>query len=274
MAAMVYILIILAASLAGLPLWAELLRMAGHLEINYRGRSVPQSMGAVYPPVFLLAALWARWTGLLGAEIVARMSVVVLGLGIIGLVDDIWGDKRVKGFAGHFRSLLRGRITTGFIKAAAGFLVCLWAVAGLPGFFLLAFWRAVVVALSANLLNLLDLRPGRALKGFFAVTLLYSVTAASEPGILLLMPFLLASLAYLPRDLQGSGMLGDTGANVLGGALGLVIVMTAPAIFQVFYFLTLIVVHLAAERISLNHLITQNRVLYFFDHLGRHEWEK
>jgi hypothetical protein len=274
MTLVIYIVIIVAVSLVAVPLWGEILRSAGHLEVNYMGRAIPQSMGAIIPIVFLVAALWARWTGLLTIDLVVRMAIVVLGLGILGLLDDIWGDSRTKGFAGHFRQFFKGEITTGLLKAVAGFLIALWAVAGLPGFFLLLLWRAIIVALSANLLNLLDLRPGRSLKGFFFLAILYAWLVPSETGILLLFPFLLASLVYFPWDLSGSGMLGDAGANVLGGALGLVVVLTAPAFFQVPYFLMLVIIHLVAEQISLSRLISHNPLLRFFDHLGRHEWEK
>ncbi|MDW7652359.1 MAG: hypothetical protein SCM57_13620, partial [Bacillota bacterium] len=225
MALMGYLVVILAGSLIIIPLWADVLRMAGHLEPNYRGRAIPQSMGAIYTPVFILAAGWALWWGLVPADILLRALIVAVGMGLLGLVDDIWGDARAKGFAGHFRRLIQGEVTTGLIKAAAGFLIAAWAVAGLPGFLLLLIWRASIVALSANLINLLDLRPGRSLKGFFLLSLLYAWRVPSETGITLLFPFLLASLVYLPWDLAGKGMLGDAGANVLGGMLGLAVVL-------------------------------------------------
>lgn len=271
MTILIYMLIIIIASLLLIPLWADVLRLAGHLEVNYRGRAIPQSMGGIFAPVFLVAMAWARWTGLVPAAYIARMMIVVLGLGILGLVDDIWGDSRTKGFGGHFRVFIQeGRVTTGLLKAAAGFLISLWAVAGLPGFALLAVWRTIVVALSANLLNLLDLRPGRSLKGFFFLALLYAWLNPSEVGILLLFPFLLASLAYFPYDLAGKGMLGDAGSNMLGAALGLVVILTTPAALQVAYFFLLVAVHVLAERVSLTRLIANTPVLRFLDNLGRH----
>ena len=275
MTLLIYIVVILAASLLLLPLWAEVLRMAGHMEMNYRGRVIPQSMGAVFPPVLLMASGWARWSGLISGDMLSRTLIVALGLGILGLLDDIWGDSHSKGFGGHFRSLLfNGEVTTGLLKAVVGFLIAIWAVAGLPGFFLLLFWRAAIVALSANLLNLLDLRPGRSMKGFFLLSLIYVALVPSEVAILLLFPLLLASLVYFPWDLAGKGMLGDAGANVLGGVLGLVIVLTASGAIQAAYLLLLVMTHLFAEKISFTQLIAANRLLRFLDNLGRQQWEK
>lgn len=275
MAVFMYIMLILVTALVSIPLWAEVLRMAGHLQTNYRGRTIPQSMGGIFPPVFLVAAAWARWLDLVPSGMLVRALIVTVGFGVLGLIDDIWGDDKAKGLGGHFKRLLfHGEATTGLLKAVGGFLVAFWAVAGLPGFFLLIFWRAVLVALSANLLNLLDLRPGRSLKVFFLLSLVYIWRVQSETGILLLLPFLLASLAYFTWDLSGRGMMGDAGSNVLGGMLGLVVVLTAPGLCQFFYMVFLLAGHIAAEKVSLTRLIAQNSILRFFDNLGRAGWEK
>ncbi|MBS4023097.1 MAG: hypothetical protein KGZ79_11875 [Dethiobacter sp.] len=273
MALVIFFAISLVAALLILPFLLNILRYLGHLQKNYTGRDIPQSMGSVLMPVYALAVAWALFTGLLPYGLVLRAAIIVFGFGLAGLADDMFGDDRARGFAGHFRSVLaHGEITTGFIKAAAGFLFAMWAVAGLPGFFLFLFWRAALVALSANLFNILDLRPGRALKVFFLLSLIYAWLAASEIGILLLFPCWLALLAYFPYDLRSYGMLGDAGANILGGLLGLVIVLTAPLWLQSVYMLFLVLIHIITERISLTELIAANPVLNYLDMLGRKDW--
>lgn len=270
-----YLAVSILSAVLFVPLFDELLRSVGHLQQNYRGKMIPQSMGIVYLPVFFLSAVWANFAGIIPTIILPRFALIVAGLGVLGMVDDIWGDSRARGFGGHIKRLLfHGEITTGLSKAILGFAVSLWAVSGLPGFFLLIFWRATLVALSANLLNLLDLRPGRAIKSFFLLSFLYTWRAPSETGILLLFPFWLASLVYLPSDLKGKGMLGDAGANVLGGILGLAIVLTAPAVFQVSYLVAVLVIHVLAERVSFTKVIASNYFLRFLDTLGREGWEK
>lgn len=275
MATFIYLAVSLLSAVLLVPLLDELLRSLGHLQQNYRGNMIPQSMGIIFLPVFFLSALWANFTELLPTVILLRFTLVVGGLGVLGVVDDIWGDSRARGFGGHVKRLLfHGEITTGLSKAVLGFAVALWAVSGMPGIFLLIFWRAVLTALSANLLNLLDLRPGRAIKTFLLLSFIHIWLAPGEAGILVLFPFLLASLVYLPWDLKGKGMLGDTGANVLGGVLGLSIVLTAPAPFQVAYMAVLVSIHVLAERVSITKAIAANYFLRFLDTLGREGWEK
>src|SRR5207237_893225 len=95
-----------------------------------------------------------------------------------------------------------------------------------------------VVAGSANLLNLLDLRPGRALK----VTLVWgALTAArrsstgsragsgarSSAGATAGAAAAGAAVGLLRPDLAGRAMLGDTGANSAGALLGTAVVQAA-----------------------------------------------
>ena len=83
----------------------------------------------------------------------AEPSVLVVSA--IGLADDLWSGPE-RGFRAH----LRAGATTGSLKLVG---IPLYALAPHP--FAL---RALLVGLSANALNQLDTRPGRALKAFGA----------------------------------------------------------------------------------------------------------
>jgi UDP-GlcNAc:undecaprenyl-phosphate GlcNAc-1-phosphate transferase len=193
---------------------------------------------------------WYAWTG---TSAVARIAIVAFG--VLGYVDDRWGDRSVSGFGGHIRAALRGRITTGFIKMVGGGLtafVCghlLWDFGWEAGGSL---WlvKSAVIALSANAINLLDTRPARAayaFLGFAAASLLYDHT----PG-----PTILAGIgaviAWLPLDRRRKAMLGDAGSNVLGALWGVTFVAYARWEAVTAAMVLLVAFHIYAERRSLN----------------------
>src|SRR5205823_4150214 len=89
-----------------------------------------------------------------------RAGLEVAELALLGLVDDLRSGPE-RGLRGHLGS---GRTTTGVLKAVGIPALALAATRTLSG--------ATLVSLSANTLNLLDTRPGRALKAFFAVSAL------------------------------------------------------------------------------------------------------
>ena len=174
---------------------------------NHRGASVSLLSGPALAVAVGLSADLPR----------AAALVVALGAGAVGAYDDARGGRdQAKGFRGHAAALRQGRLTGGAVKVlgigASGLLGA--RLAGRTDVLV----AGAVVAASANLLNLLDLRPGRALKaGAIAAA------ALRQPGPLG------ATAALLPDDLGERTMLGDAGANALGAVLGLALLSRAPA---------------------------------------------
>jgi hypothetical protein len=88
----------------------------------------------------------------------------------------------------------------------------------LVGVPLYALWRtrsvsgALLVGLSANTLNQLDTKPGRALKAFALGSLLLGRAPRGAAA---------AAVLLAPYDLREMAMLGDSGSNALGAVLGL-----------------------------------------------------
>lgn len=269
---------------------------------NFRGRTVFVGLGAVW--VFWVAGMVAlRWTGqVAGAGLavfvaLGAVSPLVITALLFGLIDDAYGSARDRGFSGHLAALAHGRLTTGAFKllgiglvsvAAAGSVVGGPAGAISSGLaaasFTAAFWSKVawtlvlgaVIALSANLVNLADLRPGRALKcyglyGVMAIAGAFALGAAGPGGTALLALALLGPLvAIWPFDLGERGMLGDAGANAAGAALGFVVAWecgrswAAVAVLAV-----LLALNLASEKWSFSRVVDGNRVLGYLDGLGR-----
>jgi UDP-N-acetylmuramyl pentapeptide phosphotransferase/UDP-N-acetylglucosamine-1-phosphate transferase len=194
-----------------------------------------------------------------------------MGLGLIGLIDDIAGSGDDRGLRGHLGALLDGgRLTTGGLKLLAGAAIALIAVAPLPH---THFWPFVadgaLVALSANLANLLDRAPGRTIKvGAIAFAVLAIFTVVPRP----LVPVALvvgAAMGLLLDDLHERLMLGDAGANVLGGAIGVGVVATTTVPVRVAVLVVVAAANLASEWVSFGKVIDATAPLRGVDRWGR-----
>jgi hypothetical protein len=157
------------------------------------------------------------------------------------------------------RALRDGRVTSGAVKvvglAGVGVVACALLEGTCDRRGLLV--GGAVVAGSANLLNLLDLRPGRALKAGAA-----AAVALGQPGPAA------AAAALLPDDLHERTMLGDAGANGLGALLGLALLRrwsarrgTALAV--------LVALTAASEVVSYSRVIDAVPPLRWVDRAGR-----
>jgi UDP-N-acetylmuramyl pentapeptide phosphotransferase/UDP-N-acetylglucosamine-1-phosphate transferase len=153
---------------------------------NFRGGTVSLAGG----PALAVSASVAGALGAGSAGTAAAVLTAGLGSGAVGLYDDIVGsrpeEKAYKGFKGHLRGLSEGRVTAGLVKIAGVGASALVASALLPTD-RKGFGRAVDVALgagviagSANLFNLLDLRPGRALKAGLLASGALTLTEPSQ----------------------------------------------------------------------------------------------
>jgi magnesium-transporting ATPase (P-type) len=153
--------------------------------------------------------------------------------GVLGLLDDLSIDTSVKGWRGHLKAFFRERkVTTGFVKLVAGglgaFLLAWWLLAVkvsplMSHFSLhwlsLLFLSALLIALSANTMNLLDVRPSRALKGFWLLSISGLIVSRGE-GWQSSLPLIIGTIAYAPSDFNRKAMLGDAGSNPLGACFG------------------------------------------------------
>jgi hypothetical protein len=203
----------------------------------------------------------------------ARLAVVLLvpALALLGLADDLVGAGTDRGFRGHLTALVRGRLTTGGAKLLGGAAIALVAVsivAGEPAVSrLLA--DGALVALAANLGNLFDRAPGRTGKvGVTAGIVLAVVTGAptSLAGVAVVVG---AAAALLLDDLHERLMLGDTGANALGGALGLGVVIACAEPTRDVVLIVLVVANVLSELVSFSRIIDAVPPLRALDRWGR-----
>jgi len=241
-----------------LPDW---LQRAGLTRRNYRGETIPTGGGLLFCSVVLVEFV----RGLNPLDLL--LFFPIFGFGLLGLIDDVWGSAEVKGVRGHLLALLRRRVTSGSVKLIGGILLSWW-LCGLISPGLLQPISTLLIALSANTLNLLDLRPLRALKGFW-------LGLALVPGIghwmavSSALAFLVGlTVPFARQEARRNLMLGDTGANLLGGLLGTIAVLQSPWYAQVGVVLVLGAFHFWAERNSLTKWIEARPWARWLDRLG------
>ena len=259
---------------------------------NFRGARVSTVEG----PVFTALAVGGACAA--GA---APAPALLAGGGALlaGRIDDVYGGAAERGLRGHGRAMLRGRPTTGALKvvllAGAGSAAALAARRGAgtprvtgggsPGAApdtALTAWldtalTAGLVATSANLLNLLDLRPGRALKAVLVAALPIAAgrgrAGAGSPfapqGRAVLAGAAAAALACLPADLAERAMLGDAGANPAGALTGLGLALTAGRRGRIALLAGGAALTLASEVVSFSRVIESVPPLRSWDRWGR-----
>jgi len=253
---------------------------------NHAGRPVTLFEG----PAYAVAAV----TGALAGGAGAPAAVSGLGAAAFGGLDDLAGDSSRKGLRGHLAAARRGEVTTGAIKILG------LGVTGLLSARMIDRSRGsnqvmttlvggAVIAGSANIANLLDLRPGRALK---VVLLLAAPIAAGGRGTHLAtatssanangnVNFAAAATAgavagaaigSLRDDLAGRSMLGDTGANSAGALLGTALVARTSPRGRLLALAVVMALTLASEKVSFTKVIESTPGLRELDAFGRPPW--
>ncbi|OAT86568.1 hypothetical protein [Desulfotomaculum copahuensis] len=252
-----------------LPGMMHVIAGAGFVRPNFRGDCIPLGVGMV----FALSGVGgvALFYLLLPAVLQPAAMLFLLALTAftcLGLVDDAWGSRTTTGLKGHLLSLCRGRLTTGALKAVGGGVIALLLSAAAGPWTWIPV-NALVLVLSVNAVNLLDLRPGRAGKGFLLVAVLLLAAGWGKPELFFVLLVAGSLLAYLKVDLHAQAMMGDTGANALGAVLGLAAVWVLPAPVKLVYLGLLVALHLFAEKYSLTAFIAGIPVLDRLDRWGR-----
>jgi UDP-N-acetylmuramyl pentapeptide phosphotransferase/UDP-N-acetylglucosamine-1-phosphate transferase len=267
----------LVLALVGWPVLRSLFERPAFRRTNYRGVEVATAGGLVLIAAVVVGEVvmsgLARYGELDVEYRDARRAVVaaVVGFGLLGLLDDLTGDTSTTGYRGHLRALLRGEVTTGALKIIGGGVVALactaMAVDGRGLGWVLA--DAALVALSANLANLFDRRPGRVGKVTVFAVVVLCLAGLGDPILAGTALVGGATLGLLLPDLREQLMVGDTGANPMGAAVGLgVVVAFGPAV-RVSVLVLVLALNLVSERVSFTAVIERTGPLRFVDQLGR-----
>jgi UDP-N-acetylmuramyl pentapeptide phosphotransferase/UDP-N-acetylglucosamine-1-phosphate transferase len=230
-------------------------------------------------PVSLSGGLAAGVAALAGSTLSGPLAPAALLAGgsamFAGGYDDLVGARTElrtdKGLAGHLRAIRAGRVGGGVVKVAVIGAGALLAARVLPieertprtvGRTLSG---AVIIAGSANLMNLFDLRPGRAAKLVLAAGAVSGLTGALAGPIAATVG---ATGAILPDDLAERTMLGDLGANTLGALVGVRLAAGSRST-RIAAVVAIAGLTVASERVSFSKVIDSVPVLHRFDQLGR-----
>ncbi|MGI3780802.1 MAG: hypothetical protein ACRYG2_08485 [Janthinobacterium lividum] len=233
---------------------------------NHAGEPVTLLEGPVAVGALAVGGLVEAALGAPPARVLA-IGLAGVGSGLVGAYDDLHGSAQARGFRGHLTALRHGRLTSGTVKIVGV------GLSGLAAAVVLGRARSprtgvvdvgvdtALVAGTANLVNLLDLRPGRAAK---VVVLLAGGLAGAGGG-----PALGAAAGSLRTDLAARSMLGDCGANALGAAAAAAAAGVLPRPARLLALAGVVALNAASERVSFTAVIARTPTLAWLDGLGR-----
>ncbi|MEE0617115.1 MAG: glycosyl transferase [Intestinibacter bartlettii] len=266
-----------------IPLFKSMLLNGNVIRPNYKNEMIPVGMGIVFLPMIIINSIILGFVTLNNIWFVSssnyNLNIVwllclalyifsMMAMFFAGALDDLIGNRNVSGLKGHFKSLFKGELTTGGFKALFGGFVGLVVSVCISSSIVDIIVNTLIIALSTNLMNLFDLRPGRAIKAYLVIMIPIYITLTGYTKVfpLLILPNV---LAYFNTDLKARGMMGDTGSNVLGISIGVLMALGYGIKVRLAWLVFLILMHLITEKFSLTKIIEKNRVLKFIDNLGR-----
>ena len=267
---LVLLLVGVGVSVISIPMVKYMLESCGLIRKNYRGEMIPVGMGIAFIPALMVNSAILTYFNIEHDRLLLIFVLLfaVMAMAFAGIMDDAIGNRDVTGLKGHFLSMFKGRLTTGGFKAVLGGFIGIVVSAAVADNILGVVVGTLVVALATNFMNLLDLRPGRAIKVYLIISILVLIFAGdfNRQLYMLLSP---GVVSYFIFDLKALSMMGDAGSNVLGVFIGVMIVISFSIQVQLVCLVGLIAIHVLTEKYSLTKLIEQNSVLNFIDKLGR-----
>lgn len=233
-------------------------------KISYRSLRIPYSGGT--------AVLFGITFGMMAYYLSGNISrfklifflMVIFPVYLIGLIDDIIGDRSIKGIGGNLKALYNKKFSTGLLKASGILIIACY----INYFFNEEYWllKGLLTAIITNMFNMFDLRPGRCIKIyllFFALIPLSLIRWTNEIYII--------SIAVIGAhyffDAYGYSMLGDSGSNLLGFLSGLVLSESLGSnyTFLIITLATVVLIQFTLDRYSLTNVIAKVYLLDFMD---------
>jgi hypothetical protein len=232
---------------------------------NYKDILIPYSGGTIiFVSLFISFSLFYFWREISFVKSLFFISVIIL-VYIIGILDDTLGSSNVKGLKGNIRSaLVSKKISTGIIKAVFVIVIACY----IYYFFNEEYWilKGILTALTTNLFNLFDLRPGRCIKFYYAFFFFLSFSSIRWTRELFIIFTIIITIYYF-WDAYGFSMLGDSGSNLTGFIIGLILSEAiGTSLFGLIAFIIiLITLQLILDKYSFTEFIKYNPSLDYID---------
>jgi UDP-N-acetylmuramyl pentapeptide phosphotransferase/UDP-N-acetylglucosamine-1-phosphate transferase len=252
--------------------------------VNYLGVKLPAPLGILIVAAALVALIPLGFAQQLVSSTLLRpelgwIATYVLGVAFLGLVDDaLAGTRRAdaapgsappRGWRGHGAALLEGHFSTGALKALGAAGLALYVLSRLDLSTLHYLLAAGVLVLSTNLFNLLDLRPGRAIKALVLLGIVLTIGASDLHPLWALGVFVGPALVAGLYDVREHGMLGDTGSNIIGALAGAWLVLTLSTAGDAIALAVLAAITVYGEFRSISELVERTPGLRELDSIGR-----
>ena len=251
---------------------------AGLVRENYRGAVLAFPLGAVLATAGLVALAPLAFLDdradleLLDPEL-RRWITYVIGVAFLGFLDDSLGRgaavETPRGWRGHWRALVSGRLSTGAIKAIGALALAAYAVSGTGRESVEYLADVALLILATNLFNLLDLRPGRAEKALLLLGTGLCLGAWTLGPIELLGVFAGPILVGAWFTLRERAMLGDTGSNLVGAVAGVWLLTTLGESGRLVALAVVAALTIYGEFRSISAAIERIPPLRLLDSLGR-----
>jgi UDP-GlcNAc:undecaprenyl-phosphate GlcNAc-1-phosphate transferase len=236
---------------------------------NYRGARIAAPLGLLIIAAALLSLAPLALVQHFAHRIVLRrgyalVATFVLGVALLGLADDALRTEP-RGLRGH----LAARAGTGWLKAGGTLGLALALMAFVPGGTARFLLGAAVLVLSTHVFNLVDVRPGRAVKLLAIVIAAVAIASGRLAPLWAVGLFAGPALVAGWLDLREQGMLGDTGSGLLGALAGILLVATLSPAGLAIALGVLIAIALYGEFRSISEFVERAPLLRHLDWLGR-----
>lgn len=251
------------------------LKQNNKISLNYEGNKIIQSFGI---SIFILYFFFLFIQYLLElsfhlipsyAEYRFQFMIFVFVLSLMGWMDDHHGKDKVKGIRGHIMALVRERcITTGLGKAIIGSFISFYVSISLANHVAEVFFYWAILVTSIHFFNLLDVRPGRTIKGFWLLSFFILIFLNIHFVYQFYLPLMITTIFIFQYDRKSLAMLGDTGSNTLGGIFGFYILFIPLVELQLLFLLLFIMSGIIAEKYSFSELINKSNLLSKWDNWG------